>query len=355
MFPNKCTRSVLVGFVVTVGSSLAVATDAHSQQALSTSDKELLKHGGVAHILVEADIDASFEGILKGYQHLISVELRKAKILFEELTIKNERLQVNIKEPTQTKEAIKTLTKHFARISLIPNSKSTLEIKIEEHERTHIRELTLLSQISKMRTRIAHLYGNGVLPIVQRVGRSNRFVVQLPKGYDPDRQSSARHHFRYRKLSFQVLDERKITDRIIPPGSHLLEFKPRQVAVDGDRKVLVKKRIQLQLKDFRNIETKIGDTGKPEIHIKLNKTGMANISDIIGKKVAIVEDGLVISTPFIKGPFYDKTMILVGNFSLQEAHNLVNLILESIALTSRVEIRIWVAFPGLNGASIIGR
>lgn len=67
-------------------------------------------------------------------------------------------------------------------------------------------------------------------------------------------------------------------------------------------------------------------TGKPQVALSFNKEGVKLFSEItsrnVGKPVAIVIDGILISAPTVQQPITDGNAVITGNFTINEAKKL---------------------------------
>lgn len=120
------------------------------------------------------------------------------------------------------------------------------------------------------------------------------------------------------------------------PNLQVLESQER--GVDGGRVFyVVSQRSQVTGRDLKNASVSRDDNGRPAVSFALNADGAAKFGKLteenIGKQLAIVLDGAVVSAPTINGRITDSGIITggAGGFAPEEAKELA-LVLKSGAL-----------------------
>ncbi|CAN5153295.1 protein translocase subunit SecD [soil metagenome] len=163
-------------------------------------------------------------------------------------------------------------------------------------------------------------------PSITRQG-AERIVVQAPGESDP--AALERVIGQTAQLTFQMVDvDNSVQDAVagrVPPDSELL------VGDDGTTPYLVKKRILVSGENLTRASVDADQSGRPAIGFTFDGVGSRRFAEAtapinIGKPFAIILDGKVISAPRINGTIPNGRGIIEGQFSIQEASEMVNLL-----------------------------
>jgi preprotein translocase subunit SecD len=174
-------------------------------------------------------------------------------------------------------------------------------------------------------------------PVIQET-TNNRIVVQLPGVDDQDRvrrliKNTAFLEFRIVRFpegGGGVPSRDLIVQHYsgqIPPDVEILEGDQRDQAntVIGKMYYAVDKRRTVTGRDLQNARPGMGQFNQPNVEFSLTAEGSSKFADLtganIGKGLAIVLDGRVVSAPVIKSQIRDNGQI-EGGFDQQEAQDL---------------------------------
>ena len=154
-----------------------------------------------------------------------------------------------------------------------------------------------------------------------------RILVELPGLKDPERIKdllgktaklnfrlvSENNEFGVDKLKSEIGEELNVSKRVVMTGENLIDAQP-------------------------NLNSQ---SNKPAVSFTLDRLGAQKFgrttTDNVGKRLAIVLDGKIISAPSINEPITSGSGIISGNFSFQEATDLA-LLLRSGALPTPLDI-----------------
>ncbi len=155
-----------------------------------------------------------------------------------------------------------------------------------------------------------------------------RILVELPGIKDPERVkellgktaqlnfrlvSDESNEFGIDKLKSETNEDLSVSKRIIFSGDNLIDAQPR---LDNE-------------------------SNQPVVSFKLNRLGSQRFGKStltnVGKRIAIVLDGKIISAPVVREPITSGSGVISGNFSFQEATDLA-LLLRSGALPTPLNI-----------------
>ncbi|MDO9607800.1 MAG: protein translocase subunit SecD [Brevundimonas sp.] len=161
-------------------------------------------------------------------------------------------------------------------------------------------------------------------PSITRQG-ADRIVVQAPGESDPSQLE--RVIGQTAQLTFQMVDtENSITDAVagrVPPDAELLMD-------EQGTPYLVKRRVLVSGENLTRAGVGADESGRPAIDFRFDAAGARRFGEAtaanLGKPFAIILDGKVISAPTIQTAITTGSGQITGQFSIQEASTLVNLL-----------------------------
>ena len=161
-------------------------------------------------------------------------------------------------------------------------------------------------------------------PSITRQG-ADRIVVQAPGESDPTKLEEVIGQTA--QLTFQMVDvENSIQEAMagrVPPDAQLLQD-------ELGTPYLVKRRVLVSGENLTRAGVGSDQSGRPAIDFRFDGAGARRFGEAtaanIGRPFAIILDGKVISAPTIQGAITGGTGQITGQFTLEEASTLVNLL-----------------------------
>ena len=199
-----------------------------------------------------------------------------------------------------------------------------IEISFSKFGLLTINNAALKQSIEIVRRRIDDV-GTKEPTILQR--GEKRILVELPGLKDPDRIKKLLG--KTAQLNFRLVSESSDfgTDELVSEDGELLKISKR-IVMSGENLIDAQPNIQNQ-------------NNEPTVSFKLDRLGAQKFgrvtTDNVGKRLAIVLDGKIISAPNINEPITSGNGIISGNFTFQEATDLA-LLLRSGALPTPLEV-----------------
>jgi preprotein translocase subunit SecD len=197
-------------------------------------------------------------------------------------------------------------------------------------------------------------------PILQREG--DRYVViQLPGLKDPERAEGIIGQTA--QLNFMVVSEQaKVSDMVDENGNTVASKVPAEIVVlnskGNDGRLALEKRVLLTGDALEDAKVDFGQSqfGQPVIAFTMTPEGAKRFAELtsenVGRRLAIVLDGVVQSAPVIKGRIGGGRGIIEGSFTAEEAKDLA-LVLRSGALPAPLKIiNRYVVGPSLGADTI---
>jgi len=188
-------------------------------------------------------------------------------------------------------------------------------------------------------------------PTIQRQG-SERIIVEVPGVENPEDlrailQAEA-------KMTFHLVDHTAVSRDRAPPGSMILPSED----LDSTGKpilIVVKKRVVVSGDRLVDAQPTIQD-GRPVVSFRFDSVGARKFGDAtqanVGRRLAIVLDKKVVSSPVIRDAILGGSGIISGSFSVRETQEL-SLLLRAGALPAPLIIlEERTVGPGLGADSI---
>jgi len=217
-----------------------------------------------------------------------------------------------------------------------------LEVEKSPEEKENISELTDRA-LEVIRNRIDAL---GVTePVIHKEGMK-RIIVELPGVKNPQKAIEIIGKTALLEFKLVIEDEKllkKAEEGKIPEGYQLLYMKERDERgiLRESVPLLVKKEPEITGAYLSDAYVGFASGGIPEVRLEFNKEGAKKFDEItrknIGKRLAIILDGVVKSAPVIRDRIRNGKARITGNFTLDEAKELA-LVLRAGALPAKVSM-----------------
>ncbi len=199
-----------------------------------------------------------------------------------------------------------------------------IEVKLSKFGLININNSALKQSIEIVRRRIDDT-GTKEPTILQR--GEKRILVELPGLKNPDRIKKLLG--KTAQLNFRLVSENS-------------EFGVDELISENGEKLKISKRIVMSGENLIDAQPSIqNQNNEPIVSFTLNRLGAQKFgratTDNVGRRLAIVLDGKIISAPNINEPITSGNGMISGNFSFQEATDLA-LLLRSGALPTPLEV-----------------
>ena len=209
-------------------------------------------------------------------------------------------------------------------LDLKENKDNNIEIFFSKFGLLNINNAALQQSIEIVRRRIDDV-GTKEPTILQR--GEKRILVELPGLKDPERIKTLLG--KTAQLNFRLVKDNSEfgIDELISETGNILKVSKR-IIMSGDNLVDAQPSIQNQ-------------QNEPAVSFSLDRLGAQKFgratTDNVGKRLAIVLDGKIISAPNINEPITSGNGVISGNFTFQEATDLA-LLLRSGALPTPLNV-----------------
>jgi len=223
-----------------------------------------------------------------------------------------------------------------------------LVFEMQSPNEAEIRKAAVEQALTTIRNRIDE-FGVGETAITRQGLNSDRLVVQLPGVDDPERVKLLIGRTAF--LEFRIVDfpgnggtSKELVlahyNGQLPPGLEILsgDSRDRQGRVQGEEFWAVQKRQVITGRDLKSARPGLGQYSDPVVNFSLTHDGAKLFGDAtganVGKALAIVLDGKVVSAPTINSRITDSG-IIEGRFTQREVEDLSN-VLHSGALPAGI-------------------
>ena len=228
-------------------------------------------------------------------------------------------------------------------------SNNVASISIDQLYKKSIQDSAIKQSLEIVRKRIDE--SGTKEPLIQRSG-SERILLQLPGVKDPERIKDLLG--KTAKLNFHMVDDddsKSISLNIAPFGKMIVaDINNEEV------KYLLEKKSRVGGENLIDANASFDPTEGHAVSFRFDTTGAQKFgkatSENIGKRFAVVLDGVVITAPVINSAITGGSGIITGNFTSQEAADLA-VLLRAGALPAPLEIvEERSVGPGLGADSI---
>ena len=292
---------------------------------------------GGSYLLLEIDTEPLIKERLQEKIIPIKKYLNENNLKYNNFAISNKFINFNLKNSTDVEkfEKIFFLEEKTSINPYISNYNShELDFKANENEikvmfskygLLNLNNSALKQSIEIVRRRVDET-GTKEPSILQRGDK--RILVELPGLKDPERIKNLLG--KTAQLNFRLVSNEKN------------DFGTEIMLSDTNEELTVSKRIIISGDNLQDAQPRLdSQSNQPNVFFSLDRIGAKKFAksttDNVGKRIAIILDGKVISAPSVREPITGGNGSISGNFSFQEATDLA-LLLRSGALPVPINI-----------------
>jgi preprotein translocase subunit SecD len=283
--------------------------------------------GGI-HLVLEVEADKAVENAAERFGEEIKDALRAKKIGFTKVARKGSwDIEVILPSNEQMNEFNEVLKSDFPRLKpaateTTPDGTRVL-LTMDQKEINDLRTMAVAQGLETIRNRIDQF---GVREPDIRPEAGDRILVQLPGIKNPQEAinligKTAVLEF---KLVAQNVTDQDIHDNKLPPGVKVYPVRPSDRSPQ-ETKLPLEDHTVLTGQYITDARVEIGGRSFGEVQISLNfdpqgaRTFERLTSENVGRRLAIVLDGVVYSDPVIKEPIPNGRAVITGSYTDEEA------------------------------------
>ena len=303
---------------------------------------------GGSYLLLEVQTEVLMQEELNNISDSIQLIARGLQTNIINIISEEDEIQLRFSNNDKLEEIREKFKNNYRNVNVTIKN-NTMKIAINEIFKKNIKESAIKQSLEIVRKRIDE--SGTKEPLIQRSGKK-RILLQLPGIKDPERIKELLGTTA--KLTFHMVDDEDtislkanrapfgkiiVADFYNPEIKYLVEKKSR---VGGEN--LVDAKASFDPQEGHAVSFRFDTTGA-------QKFGKAT-SENVGKRFAVILDGVVITAPVINTAITGGSGIITGNFSSQEATDL-SVLLRAGALPAPLSIiEERSVGPGLGADSI---
>lgn len=282
---------------------------------------------GGSYLVMEVDTATLVHEKLESLADLTRSALREGKVRFAGLKVEGEALVVKVLNGAQVNDAREIIRKQENAGLDITVEGTNLNIKYTEDALAMFKNQAVQQSLEIVRKRIDQLGTKE--PLIQQQG-DDRIVIQLPGVQDPAEIKALMG--KTAKMTFHLVDE-----ETTPQMAQMGKLSADSMLMTGEDTgyIVLKRAVIVGGESLDDAQASYDEHGNPAVSFSFKSAGAKKFGnatrDNVGRRLAIVLDGKVISAPTINSPITGGRGIITGNFTMQTANDLA-LLLRSGAL-----------------------
>tara|TARA_B100001029_G_scaffold173708_1_gene172914 strand:+ start:864 stop:2414 length:1551 start_codon:yes stop_codon:yes gene_type:complete len=288
---------------------------------------------GGSYLLLEVQLDVLYDEELENFSDSIRLLARDNQTKINQINTQNNEVIVTFNNNNKIDEIKNSFFQMYRGISL-QVSNNQLTIKLDDLYKKTIQDSAIKQSLEIVRKRIDE--SGTKEPLIQRSGKK-RILLQLPGVKDPERIKELLG--KTAKLTFHLVDDENIdalNANIEPFGKMIVSD-----IYDDKIKYLLDKRSLVGGENLVDAKGSFDQTEGHAVSFRFDTEGAQKFgkatSNNIGKRLAVLLDGVVITAPRINSAITGGSGIITGNFNAQEASDLA-VLLRAGALPAPLEI-----------------
>ena len=303
---------------------------------------------GGSYLLLEVQTNVLIEEEFANFSDTIRMIARENRIKINNIENINDELKVRFDTTEKLDEVRNSFLQNYRSVKFNINNNVVL-ISIDEMYKKSIQDAAIKQSLEIVRKRIDE--SGTKEPLIQRSGKI-RILLQLPGVKDPERIKDLLG--KTAKLNFHMVDDedsKSLSLNIAPFGKMIVSDINNE-----EIKYLLEKKSRVGGENLIDAYASFDPTEGHAVSFRFDtngaqKFGKATLENI-GKRFAVVLDGVVITAPVINSAITGGSGIITGNFTSQEATDLA-VLLRAGALPAPLEIvEERSVGPGLGADSI---
>lgn len=303
---------------------------------------------GGSYLLLEVQTEVLMQEELNNISDSIQLIARGLQTNIINIISEEDEIQLRFSNNDKLEEIREKFKNNYRNVNVTINN-NTMKIVINEIFKKNIKESAIKQSLEIVRKRIDE--SGTKEPLIQRSGKK-RILLQLPGIKDPERIKELLGTTA--KLTFHMVDD----DDTISLKTNRAPFGKIIVAdfYNPEIKYLVEKKSRVGGENLVDAKASFDPQEGHAVSFRFDTTGAQKFgkatSENVGKRFAVILDGVVITAPVINTAITGGSGIITGNFTSQEAADL-SVLLRAGALPAPLSIiEERSVGPGLGADSI---
>jgi len=345
-------KSLLVIFVILLGIIFAIPSILYKQDTdnwfLNNKINLGLDLQGGSYLLLEVKSDVLFKEELDNISDSVRLISREFNTNIKSIKLEIDQIEIKFSNNNNLEDIRKKFISNYRNVNAVIIN-NTIKIIITDIFKKSIQESAIKQSLEIVRKRIDE--SGTKEPLIQRAGK-NRILLQLPGIKNPERIKELLG--KTAKLTFHMVDD----DDTVSLSTNRAPFGKIIVSdfYNSEIKYLVQKTASVGGENLIDAKASFDPQQGHAVSFRFDTTGAQKFgkatSENIGKRFAVILDGVVITAPVINSAITGGSGIITGSFNTQEATDLA-VLLRAGALPAPLEIvEERSVGPGLGADSI---
>ena len=303
---------------------------------------------GGSYLLLEVQTDVLIKEEFENFSETIRIISRENRIKINNIELLDDELKIRFETSDKLDEIRSSFLQKYRSVKFNLNN-NIATITVDDLYKKNIQDSAIKQSLEIVRKRIDE--SGTKEPLIQRSGRQ-RILLQLPGVKDPERIKNLLG--KTAKLNFHMVDDddsKSLSLNLAPFGKMIVaDINNEEI------KYLLEKKSKVGGENLIDAYASFDQTQGHAVSFRFDTTGAQKFgkatSENVGKRFAVVLDGVVITAPVINSAITGGSGIITGNFSSQEATDLA-VLLRAGALPAPLQIvEERSVGPGLGADSI---
>jgi preprotein translocase subunit SecD len=330
-------KTFLVLFVILTGIIFSIPSILYKEDSGNWFLENKINLGldlqGGSYLLLEVQSDVLVKEELNNISDSIRLLSREMQINLTDINIKEDEITIRFSNNLKLEDLRKKFLQNYQNVNTTLKD-NVIKIVINDFFKKSIQDSAIKQSLEIVRKRIDE--SGTKEPLIQRSGK-NRILLQLPGIKDPERIKELLG--KTAKLTFHMVDDEDSDSlRANIPG-----FGKLIVAdfYDSNLRYLVEKKARVGGENLIDAKASFDPQQGHAVSFRFDTTGAQKFgkatTENVGKRFAVILDGVVITAPVINSAITGGSGIITGNFTSQEATDLA-VLLRAGALPAPLEI-----------------
>ena len=321
LWKSLCVFFVIIAAIIFTIPSIIYSEDSDNWFLNNKINLGLDLQGG-SYLLLKVESDVLINEELEFISDTVRQISRKEKVNLINIINSEDQIIFEFRNSNSIDNIKNELLKIYRDVSILAKDTS-IKVVINDNFKKRIKESAIKQSLEIVRKRIDE--SGTKEPLIQRSGK-DRILLQLPGIKDPERIKDLLGTTA--KLTFHLVDDEdhsSIISNKAPFGKLIVSDYN-----DPDIKYLIEKKSQVGGENLIDANASFDPTEGHAVSFRFDTTGAQKFGRVttenIGKRFAVLLDGVVITAPVIRSAITGGSGIITGNFSSQEATDLAVLL-----------------------------
>ena len=302
---------------------------------------------GGSYLLLEVQSEVILKEELENFSDTVRLLARENQVKIKNIDIEDENLNIRFEKNDKIEIIKNKFLENYRNVNILINN-NVFKVKVTDQYKKTLQSSAVKQSLEIVRKRIDE--SGTKEPLIQRSGK-DRILLQLPGVKDPERIKDLLG--KTAKLTFHMVDDNSdsINSNIAPFGKMIVSdiYNP-------DLKYLVEKKSRVGGENLVDAKASFDPNEGHAVSFRFDTTGAQKFgkatSENVGKRFAVILDGVVITAPVIRSPITGGSGIISGNFTSQDATDLAVLLRAGALPAPLLIVEERSVGPGLGADSI---